>query len=263
MTINFYKFEGCGNDFIIIDNRKLQKNFDLTQIKKMCDRKFGIGADGLMLFENANDSDFKMVYFNADGKEGSMCGNGGRCMIAFSQYIGIDKLKLRFDAIDGMHEGELLDNNDTTQWLVKLKMLDVDEIIDLQNHYEIFTGSPHYVSFKNNVSSINVYEKGKAIRNKTEYGVQGINVNFVEEKQNAIFVRTYERGVENETLSCGTGVTAAALAYGYKKKLKQGSVNIQTLGGNFKVDFQTEHNSFKNIYLTGPASFVFKGEIDI
>ena len=263
MTIEFYKFEGSGNDFIIIDNRNLQKNLSNAQIKKICDRKFGIGADGLMYYDESTEYDFEMAYYNADGNKGSMCGNGGRCIIAFSRYLGNKKKQYSFNAVDGSHTGEVYESISDSQWIIKLKMADVSDINQLKNIYEIDTGSPHYINFVEKVDTIDVFTEGKNIRYSPVYAEKGINVNFVEQKQNSLFVRTYERGVENETLSCGTGVTASALAFALKEDLKKGIINIQTLGGNLEVSFIKEKSIFKEVWLKGPATFVFKGEIEI
>lgn len=262
MTIEFYKFEGSGNDFIIIDNRKLQINLSNAQIQKLCDRKFGIGADGLLIYSESREFDFNMTYFNADGYEGSMCGNGGRCMIAFSYFLGnINKQK--FDAADGYHEGNVIESISVNQWLVDLKMTNISDYKQINNSFEINTGSPHFINFVEKVNNIDVFTEGKKIRNNSTYAENGINVNFVEQNNNNLFVRTYERGVENETLSCGTGVTASALAFAIKKNLNEGNVKIQTLGGHLEVRFTKENNTFKDIWLRGPATLVFKGKIEI
>ncbi len=262
MTLTFYKYQGTGNDFIIIDGRNTDHEPSNLVIKKLCDRKFGIGADGLMLLKNQEGYDFSMTYFNADGNEGSMCGNGGRCILAFAQYVGIGKNKLKFIAVDGPHEGEII-NKSKEVAMVRLKMTDVSEFSTHSDHYILETGSPHYVEFAENLSAKNVYFDGKAIRNNDQFREKGINVNFIEESQNKLFVRTFERGVENETLSCGTGVTASAIAFALKNNLKKESIQIQTLGGNLKVNFEKTDNIFKNVWLEGPATFVFKGEIAV
>ncbi len=262
IKIEFYKYQGTGNDFIIIDGRNKDLNPDSMVIKKLCDRKFGIGADGLMILKNHEGYDFSMTYYNADGHEGSMCGNGGRCIIAFAKQIGISNNKLRFIAIDGSHDGEVL-NHENGVSLVRLKMTDVSEFSARTNYYMLETGSPHYVEFTEKVSTKDVYSEGKAIRYNDLFKAKGVNVNFADESDNQLFVRTYERGVEDETLSCGTGVTAAAIAFALKNDLKKDCIQIQTLGGNLKVSFEKEGNVFKNVWLEGPAAFVFKGEIDI
>ncbi len=257
MTINFYKYQGTGNDFIIIDNRKAifpKENIELIQ--KLCDRKFGIGADGFMLLENSVNYDFKMVYFNADGNEGSMCGNGGRCIVAFADKLGVISSKTTFEAIGKLYLASIENG------LVSLTMNDVETIESHKNYIFLDTGSPHHVTFEKEVSKIDVFQKGKEIRNGSPYFDAGTNVNFVEQiNENTFKVRTYERGVENETLSCGTGVTAVAIASHKSKKTSSNTIHLQTLGGNLDVNFETEDNSYKNIVLKGPAIFVFKGEV--
>ncbi len=257
MEIQFYKYQGTGNDFIIIDNRN--KNLQLTteQINKLCDRKFGIGADGLMLMENAEGYDFKMVYYNADGNESTMCGNGGRCLVKFANDITIQKETYLFTAIDGAHIATI----DEEGW-VRLKMNDVNNVTMAGNDYVLNTGSPHYIKKIADADAVNVYKEGYAIRNNDTYKAEGINVNFVEQKAKSIKVRTYERGVEDETLSCGTGVTAAALVMA--KHGEQNKIPVETLGGNLRVEFyKKDDNHFENIWLCGPATFVFKGEIEV
>lgn len=260
MELPFFKYQGTGNDFVMIDNRQhiLSKN-DTKIIKRLCDRKFGIGADGLILLQNSDqkNEDFKMVYFNADGNEASMCGNGGRCIVAFANFLGIIDGKTSFSAIDGFHEA-VFENG-----LVSLKMMNVEEINIYENHIFLNTGSPHHIIFKDNIANTDVKIEGAAIRFSEAYkNMGGTNVNFVEKLNDTTFkVRTYERGVENETLSCGTGVTAVALAAFLSEKTNKNSVHIETMGGELKVAFKKENNGFKNIWLTGPAKQVFKGTI--
>ncbi len=257
MKIPFYKYHGTGNDFIIIDNRKrIFPKENQKWIEEICTRKFGIGADGLMLVENSNISDFKMIYYNSDGKRGSMCGNGGRCIVAFAHYLEIFKDQTSFEAIGEMYEAKIENG------LVSLKMNDVNKIISNPYHYFLDTGSPHHVTFEKNVDEIDIYQQGKKIRYGSPYFERGTNVNFVEQIDNSTFkVRTYERGVENETLSCGTGVTAVAIASHLSNRSKSNQIKLQTLGGDLQVSFTVENNMYKNIILKGPATFVFKGEI--
>ncbi len=254
MEITFYKYQGTGNDFVLIDNREEQfpkENAEL--VSKFCDRRFGVGADGLMLLENHPTSDFEMIYYNSDGKLSSMCGNGGRCMVHFAKYLGIIEAITTFEAVDGLHEATIEKN-----W-VSLKMGDVDEI-NVSKHYSFLnTGSPHHVEMVKDLESWDVYLKGKDIRHNI-YGKEGANVNFVEQKEDAVFsVRTYERGVENETLSCGTGVTAVALAMFETEKTKSNSISLNTLGGQLVVRFEKVNGGYKNIFLEGAAEQVFKG----
>ncbi len=300
--MKFYKYQGTGNDFIMIDNRdnsfsekqKKDKNF----IKNLCHRRFGIGADGLILIENSENKkvDFVMVYFNSDGKLGSMCGNGGRCAVAFAHSLGVfEGNKTTFMAFDGLHFAKIANKKNQenqekqTSTEVELQMNDISEIETninandkAKNDYYLNTGSPHYVRFLNEVTTqkkledYNVVEEGKKIRYNERFKKEGTNVNFVanntrnanNSEKNSIFVRTYERGVEDETLSCGTGVTACAIAYSlHNKELNTNLVNIKTLGGNLKVRFEylndktrqnSEHN-FTNIFLIGAATAVFEG----
>ena len=261
MRTEFFKYQGTGNDFVIIDNRnghdlKLSKE----QIKKLCDRKFGIGADGLMLLNDKPGFDFEMVYYNSDGHEGSMCGNGGRCLIKFADSIGLQKENYRFLATDGEHEARI-----DTNGIVYLKMNDVDMILNHHGDFLVDTGSPHYVKLVPQLASLDVYKKGREIRYSREFEKEGVNVNFVEQldEPDKIFVRTYERGVENETLSCGTGVTAAAIVC-YHNENGFNEVEVKTLGGRLNVEFdRVEDGKFRNIWLCGPAERVFNGLIEI
>lgn len=260
MNIKFSKYHGTGNDFIIIDNRSLKLKPKTEWIKKLCHRRFGIGADGLMLLEKSGDFDFSMKYYNADGNEGTMCGNGGRCIVAFAYSLGIIKKITKFTAIDGGHTAEILDNN-LNAFIVDLKMQDVQDINICDDHYFINTGSPHYVRFVKNLESFDVFNKGKRIRYSKEFMPEGTNVNFVEIRDKNLFVRTYERGVEDETYSCGTGVTASAIAFSSKEN--RIVENIITLGGKLSVRFNRTENTFEDVHLIGPVSFVFEGIINL
>ena len=258
MKIIFYKYQGTGNDFIILNNMNKEYSFSTEQIRNLCDRKFGIGADGLMLLNPSGQHDFEMEYYNADGNESSMCGNGGRCLVKFAAKQGLHKSKYIFKAIDGMHEATIEDDG----W-VYLKMKDVPQIMRSFNDSVLDTGSPHYVKHVADARGMNVYKEGKAIRYSDAYKEEGINVNFVEEEDNGIFMRTYERGVENETLSCGTGVTAAALVFAHNET-GFNRVNVSTPGGKLVVEFdKTGEDSFENIWLCGPAEFVFEGTVEM
>lgn len=258
MKLEFYKYQGTGNDFIIIDNRenKFSKH-NAALISELCNRKFGIGADGLMVLENSDSYDFKMVYFNADGKPGSMCGNGGRCIVAFAHFLGIFKDQTIFEAIGEIYYATREEN------LISLKMNDVDNIETHSNHLFLDTGSPHHVKFEENIDNLDVKTLGNKIRYGSPYFEKGTNVNFVEQIDSDIFkVRTYERGVEDETLSCGTGVTAVAIASHQTKKSDSNKIKLQTIGGLLEVSFEEDGGIYKNIILKGPATFVFKGEIN-
>ncbi|MGN6802163.1 MAG: diaminopimelate epimerase [Ginsengibacter sp.] len=260
MKIKFYKYQGAGNDFILIDNReRISHEFTVQHIKKMCDRHFGIGADGLMLLNNKGGFDFEMIYFNADGNEGSMCGNGGRCIVQFASNMGIKKNEYKFLATDGVHEAKIDLNKE-----VSLKMNDVTDVDFSMDHYVLDTGSPHYVKFVGDVQDLNVVSDGSKIRNSREFSEKGINVNFVQTlDDDHIFVRTYERGVEDETLSCGTGVTASALMAAHNDN-GFNHVEVRTKGGHLSVEFDKISDSeFRNIWLSGPATFVFSGEYEI
>jgi diaminopimelate epimerase len=255
--IHFSKYQGTGNDFIMIDNRELifdRKDLDL--VRKLCHRKFGIGSDGLILIENNLEFDFDMIYFNPDGSQ-SLCGNGSRCAVMFARSLGIVEDSTNFLTIEGPLEAKIRNNK------IHLQMPDVNGIT-ITHHRDLFihTGSPHYIQFVTDVHTINVVQAGKEIRYSPEFMPGGTNVNFVQQTgPGHIFVRTYERGVENETLSCGTGVTASALAAG--SALENGELHVQTQGGSLAVQFrQEEKGQFRNIILIGPAEKVFDGVID-
>jgi diaminopimelate epimerase len=262
MKLNFFKYEGAGNDFILIDNRNkaFSSFFNTETIKKLCDRHFGIGADGLMILELKNNFDFEMRYFNADGREGSMCGNGGRCIVAFAKHLSLIQTETNFLAVDGPHYATISENDN---W-VSLKMIDVQEINSDGDAFVLNTGSPHFVLQVDDLASKNVYQDGKNIRNNEIYSKDGINVNFVEDFGDHYFVRTFERGVENETFACGTGVTAVSMAMAKKKGLTGKIKNsIKVPGGNLSVSFNYNEKIFSNVFLEGPATFVFEGSIEI
>ncbi len=256
----FFKYQATGNDFIMIDNRQNDFNgANQEQIYRLCDRRFGIGADGLILIANDPDEDFNMRYFNADGKEASMCGNGGRCAVAFAKYLKLFKDDhVTFTAVDGWHEAWL--KNDS----VKLKMMDVSMFKELNHAFFLETGSPHFVRFHEEIEKTDVIKEGKAIRNSREFQPGGTNVNFVAYKNGIIHIRTYERGVENETLSCGTGSVAAALAVSLKYHDNKNTYPLKARGGDLQVSFERKSDEgFQNIWLEGLANFVFKGEIKV
>lgn len=256
--IHFYKYQGTGNDFIIIDNRNKDVVLTTQQIALFCHPKWGIGADGLMLLENHVQYDFKMIYYNADGSESSMCGNGGRCISAFANKLNIGTSYLTFEAIDGIHYATIEEHG-----IVNLKMSDVSNIKFYDTHVILNTGSPHYIVWTTDVDRASVVSEGRKIRNLEEFAPKGINVNFVQKMQNHLKVRTYERGVENETLSCGTGVTAAAIA-STEKQIGEFTVLTHSHGGNLTVSFEKKNfNSAINVFLKGPATFVFEGDIKL
>ncbi len=254
----FYKYQGTGNDFVIIDGiTQSLPNFSTSEIEQLCDRKFGIGADGLMYILPSSIADFKMQYFNADGAESTMCGNGGRCISHLAYKLGLIESKTTFEAIDGLHTAEIKDDT------VKLGMISVDLVSKNEaNDYILNTGSPHYVSFTTLDRLYEIIDFGKSIRYNEIYTQEGINVNLAYWNGQALDVATYERGVEDETLSCGTGVTAAAIAFA-TKELADSPININTKGGALKVHFERDVAAFKNIILEGPAMMTFKGEIEI
>lgn len=257
--MQFHKYHGTGNDFIIVDNREVDIRLSTEKVAALCHRHTGIGADGLMLLERANGYDFKMVYYNADGNESTMCGNGGRCMVAFAKSLGIiNGDSAMFTAIDGEHRATIREDG-----LISLQMKEVSEMKIYDGYTTLDTGSPHYILWVKDVKSADVIKEGKKIRNQAEYQPKGINVNFVQLKDGKLSVRTYERGVENETMSCGTGVTAAAIA-ATAKFMGEFSTDVETPGGNLEVSFtKADPTSATDVVLTGPAVFVFKGDIDI
>lgn len=258
MDIQFEKYEGTGNDFVMIDNRNLTfpKN-DTELISRWCNRRFGIGADGLILIENDNFSDFSMVYFNADGRLGSMCGNGGRCAVAFAQSLGIARSETKFLAADGFHTAHTL-----TDGRIALQMSEVSEIQFVGDAVFLNTGSPHHVAFHEAVTECDVETLGASIRYSDRYAPAGTNVNFVEMLPDGSFkMRTYERGVEAETLSCGTGATAVAVAMHELGKTTDQNATLHVQGGTLEVSFEKIGSRYSNIVLTGPATFVFKGVI--
>ena len=258
MKLQFFKYQGTGNDFVMIDNRK--SIFDKKDTKKiafLCDRRFGIGADGLILLENHPTLDFKMVYYNSDGNPSTMCGNGGRCITAFAKHLGIIDNEASFEAVDGPHHSFIEED------IVKLQMQNVENIEDHKGHVFLDTGSPHHVQLEQNLETLDIRRIGSNIRYGSPYNEKGANVNFVKKNSNNNFaVRTYERGVENETLSCGTGVTAVALAMHFLGEAKNNLVSLQTPGGKLKVSFEKQQNRYTNIWLIGPAVMVYKGEIE-
>ncbi len=259
MQLHFHKYQGTGNDFIILDNRQWTfAALTMEKVRKLCDRRFGIGADGLMLLNPKAGYDFEMKYYNADGRESSMCGNGGRCMVRFAHEMGIHKSSYRFIAADGEHEADLDDA------IISLKMKDVDGIVDYHGDYVLNTGSPHYVKMIGDVMDYDVFRKGMDIRYSSDFAKEGINVNFVEQKKDdEIIVRTYERGVEDETLACGTGVTASALVC-YHNETGYNDVTVITRGGKLTVKYdRMENGSFRDIWLCGPAEKVYDGIIDL
>lgn len=259
MKITFHKYQGTGNDFIMIDDRMNSLPLTTEQVRNLCDRHFGIGGDGLIRIVNKDGFDFEMIYYNSDGNFGSMCGNGGRCAVAFAHYLKLIKEDTSFLAYDGPHEAILVSKAPP---VVKLKMADVLGIQKVKGAVILNTGSPHYVTFVKSVRDVNVDSKGRAIRNSEPYKAEGINVNFVQVEDNSLHVRTYERGVESETLSCGTGVTAAVIAAVFSGKIRNtDECLVQTPGGKLKVHFNRDGQRFDQIWLEGPAVAAFSGSV--
>ena len=260
MLVQFTKYQGTGNDFIILDNRTSKYTYlNNDQVRRLCDRRLGIGADGLMLLNDKKGYDFEMKYHNADGRESSMCGNGGRCIVKFAYQLGIHRSEYKFLAVDGEHEAEI-----DTDECVALKMIDVEKIKKVRGDFILNTGSPHYVKIVTDVMELDVFKKGRDIRYSKDYEMEGINVNFVEQtEEDKIIVRTYERGVEDETYSCGTGVVASALVC-YHNENGFNDVIVKTLGGSLNVEFdRLDDDRYANIWLTGPAEKVFEGIVEI
>ena len=263
--MKFYKYQGTGNDFVVLDNRKnIFPENNIAIVEKLCDRRFGIGADGLILLEETPGYDFKMVYFNSDGRESTMCGNGGRCIAAFAAFLGIGGEETNFLAIDGPHKASFSEDK------VYLEMKEVHSVEKRQEDYVLNTGSPHYVIFVKDVSKVSIVEDARKIRNNHEFKNEGINVNFVQIiDKGKIKVRTYERGVEDETFSCGTGVVASAIAsylHGDESSSEMSEVltSIETKGGPLEVSFlRNEKGHFMNVTLIGPAVQVFEGKLEL
>ena len=258
MPVNFFKYQATGNDFVIIDNlsNSFNKN-DTKLIARLCDRRFGIGADGLILLESSSDFDFKMIYFNADGFESSMCGNGGRCIVAFASRLGIIKDSTIFKAIDGPHEAKI----EASQ--ISLKMKDVESIENKAGGIIIDTGSPHYVSICKDLGNLNVRNEGAKIRNASPFKEDGININFVNPIDSENFaIRTYERGVEGETLSCGTGATAVAIAMHASQKTNSNCITLHTQGGDLEVQFRYKDASYVDVWLRGSVRYVYEGTFE-
>jgi diaminopimelate epimerase len=255
--IQFEKYHGTGNDFIMIDDRNKLLSPDTALIKKMCDRHFGIGADGLILIRPAAGYDFEMVYYNSDGNRSSMCGNGGRCIVAFADQLGMIKDDVNFLAFDGSHKAKILSRN---PYVISLHMNDVNFIEATDDFMFLDTGSPHYVTEREDVETMNVFREGRKIRYSERFAAEGTNVNFISKSNDSIYVRTYERGVEDETLSCGTGVTASVLAAVQKGLLQSSPGKVITPGGELSVHFKKDGTKFRDIWLEGQAVRVFSGE---
>ena len=260
MQLQFYKYQGTGNDFVMIDNRSGFFPKDNVQlVAHLCDRRFGIGADGLILLENDDATDFRMVYYNSDGNLSSMCGNGGRCLVAFAKNLNVINNSCTFIATDGLHHATIANDG-----LVSLQMIDVSDVKITPEYVFLNTGSPHHVQLVEDLEHYNIKENGSSIRYGQLYGATGSNVNFVKQiNGNTFSLRTYERGVEDETLSCGTGATAVAIAMNAIGKTNATSIHLNVEGGKLEVSFDKKNEQFTKVFLIGPAEFVFKGQIEI
>lgn len=255
MTLQFYKYEGAGNDFVMIDNRDGKLSLTTKEIEALCDRNMGIGGDGLMLIETLQGYDFYMRYYNSDGSEVGMCGNGGRCIALFAHHLGIGGSVKKFKAKDGEHAAEIV-SADERNGIVKIQLIDIEQINKITtDKFFLNSGVPHYVEFVDDVKKVDVESLGRRIRYSVEGGT---NVNFVQIVGDTLIIRTYERGVEGETLACGTGATAAAVAAHYSRRVSSNNVNVRVLGGELSVSFD---ETYRNITLTGGARKIFKGEL--
>lgn len=254
--VNFSKFHGAGNDFIMINAIKNKIVLSEELIFKMCDRRTGIGADGLIILMHSDNHDFRMRYYNCDGKESTFCGNGGRCIAAFAHQQGIIKNEATYEAVDGIHKAKVAETS-PNEYIVELTMRDILSYKLDDNSLLIDTGSPHYVKKVMNLDSMDVNAEGAKIRYDKDISTDGVNVDFLLNDNGNIRIRTYERGVENETLACGTGVTASAMA----ASLWYGGddIDIYTQIAKLNVRFDKDGNTFKNVVLTGPAAHVFDG----
>lgn len=258
MRLEFCKYHGAGNDFVLIDNRGLTFEADnISLISWLCDRRFGIGADGLMLLQELPGYDFEMRYFNSDGREASMCGNGGRCIAAFARRLGIGGHKVTFMAVDGVHEAIFEEDGD-----ISLRMSDVSQVEAEGDEFFLDTGSPHFVRFLDSLDGLDVVREGKAVRYSSRFREKGTNVNFVKQEGDHLTVYTYERGVEDETLACGTGITASALGAALRSGLTAGRFGVTAKGGKLAVSFRNNGERFTDIWLRGPAAFVFEGKTE-
>ncbi|MFM7055052.1 MAG: diaminopimelate epimerase [Bacteroidota bacterium] len=259
MEIPFFKFHGAMNDFVVLDGRNTaipELTIELVQL--LCNRRSGIGADGVILLKEQPNG-LRMVYFNSDGKEGSMCGNGGRCFAAFARMLGLAGEQVDFEAYDGPHRAFVLSSHNN-HYTVQLEMTDVTGVEKLKDCMVLDTGSPHYITFVDDLDAVDVFNAGKSVRYSERFAKDGINVNFVQPTSEALHIRTYERGVEAETMACGTGSVAAAIA-AYESGLVSSNNNIiiHTRGGQLQVSFDKKDGAYHQVTLTGPAEFVFKG----
>jgi len=257
MHFDFSKYQGSGNDFIMIDGREENFQFSAEEVGNLCHRRFGIGADGLIIIKDHPSFDFEMDYYNADGSQ-SFCGNGSRCAQAFAEELGIIAGNSNFLAIDGAHEGK----KEGEWYATHMSNVSAERIESLGNDWLINTGSPHYIRFVEDLINTDVFSEGRKLRNSARFKENGVNVNFVEIHDQSISVRTYERGVEDETFSCGTGVTAAAIALLQKQNSAQTEVQVKTKGGPLSIQIKRlSKDSFENIWLKGPAEKVYSARL--
>lgn len=260
LKLSFDKYQGTGNDFIMVnafDFEDLIAHLTTEIVKKLCDRHFGVGADGLIILKRHPDFDFEMIYFNSDGRESTMCGNGGRCIVRYAHNLGYIGEKARFMAIDGEHEAVVGEH-------ISLKMIDVPDYEKIGEDYFINTGSPHYIKLTEDLNHSDFIAEAKKVRYNERFEAEGVNVNFIRPTEDELQIRTYERGVEDETLSCGTGVVAAALAAKISQNRSRNEIRVEAVGGNLHVEFDySPEKGFTNIFLTGPAEKIFEGVIEI
>ncbi|MGE5424667.1 MAG: diaminopimelate epimerase [Syntrophothermus sp.] len=262
MIIPFRKYHGAGNDFLMIDNRVMQWEPEATMVAFLCDRHMGIGADGMILLNSSETKDFSMRYYNSDGNESTMCGNGGRCISAFARFLGLTEDHAFFSAADGFHEAIILEEKGNIS-IVRLRMQDVEiPVVTQPGQIFLNTGSPHMVILVDDPDRIDLIAEARKIRFGKDFNEKGTNVNFLQMKGDQLYVRTYERGVEDETLACGTGVTASALAAALLDG-KKTAYEIRTKGGMLKVTFRRTADRFTDVWLEGPAAFVFEGTIQL
>lgn len=255
----FVKYHGTGNDFILIEDSDGRWEYYLNResIAQLCHRHTGIGADGLMLLQRTGGYDFRMVYYNSDGGESTFCGNGSRCLVAFAHELGWVGEEAWFVASDGDHEARVIRPDQ-----ISVHMRSIAKIHPHGPGVVLDSGSPHYVTWVADLDDMDLVAEAHRIRYAPEFQQEGVNVNFIEEHPEGLRIRTYERGVEGETLSCGTGVTAAAIAWAQRFSDEgNDSQKVMTRGGDLTVEWERGHYGFRHIWLTGPAKKVFQGAV--
>lgn len=261
--LSFFKFHGAGNDFIMVDNRAGSIVLTPQQIAHICHRRLGVGADGLIMLDSCDCADFAMHYYNADGSDSMLCGNGSRCVSAMANMLGVIDREGDFLASDGIHHA-VVDAREDNRWQITIEIKDVDKVTDYADGSFVNTGAPHFVRRVNNIADYPIVKEGRAIRYDERFQ-GGTNANFIVPEGEGIRVRTYERGVEDETLSCGTGVTASAIIWGHLQQWPDGryAIPVRTLGGDFTISYDKQEDSYRNILLSGPVTWAFSGEIDV